>query len=90
MTNENKNTSKQIVKDELIELYDEFVNLNEACCFLLDAGAVMRLSGHMFDETSVGGYRQCSEVLKGRMAEFKVRLKIAYYGVKTCRSDIDG
>ncbi len=71
-----KKTSKQIVKDELIDLYDEFVNLNEACCFLLDVGAVMRINEQLFDDNSVGGYRQCNEALKERLAEFKIKLKL--------------
>ncbi len=75
MTDDNKKTSKQIFKGDLIELYDEFVNLNEACCFLLDAGSVMRTNEQLFDEESVSGYRQCSAVLKGRLAGFKIRLK---------------
>lgn len=78
MTDKNKKTSKQIVKGELIDLYDEFTNLNEACCFLLDTGSIMRINNQLFNETSVDGYRQCSESLKERMAEFKARLKSSY------------
>jgi len=51
-----KNISKQVVKDKLIELYDEFTNLNEACCFLLDTGSIMRINNQLFSETSVDGY----------------------------------
>ncbi len=82
MTDENKKTDKQIVKSELIELYDEFVYLNEVCCFLLDAGSVMRINDQLFDKRSVGGYRQCSEALKGRLADFKAKLKL------TCVDDV--
>ena len=67
-----------MVKEELIELYDEFTNLNEACCFLLDTGSIMRINNQLFSETSVDGYRQCSEALKERLAKFKDRLKSAY------------
>lgn len=77
MTDKNKSTSKQIVKSELIELYDEFVNLNEACCFLFDAGTVMGINDQLFDDKSVAGYRQCSGALKGRLADFKAKLKSA-------------
>lgn len=78
MTDDDKNTSKQIVKGDLIELYDEFDNLNEACCFLLDAGSIMRINNRLFNEISVDGYRQCSGALKERLAEFKDRLRSAH------------
>ena len=63
------------LSEDLLQLYNEFVEFNEYLAFFCDAFVGVVSNDQLLDTSTIHGINRCSRWLKHRMEEFRVRLE---------------
>lgn len=63
------------LSDDLLQLYNEFVEFNDYNAFFCDACAGVVSNDDLLDTSTIHGIHRCSRWMKSHMEEFKARLK---------------
>jgi hypothetical protein len=74
-TEQKSATGASSVRQDILQLYDEFAEFNDRCSFLCDAFAGIVANPEYIDENTIHGFSRYSDWLKHKIVEFKARLK---------------